>query len=197
MRIIRVKCSAACSFVTFGRRVSFIIGAIPDSKRILASLAELQPVYLAARITRACVVVAFALLADSLFGLSRFDDGIQFVVRSGNPVDGPIVARYRDLGTAFYHARLHNDHGSTHYALNEVQAMFQSEIHFALIGFWDGGIEWYLGSSLEWASDRGNAPTVEEAIVNMTNAARRRYPESTFGRERPSDIVLDEEPYGI
>jgi len=116
-----------------------------------------------------------------------------FVIMEGDPINGRRVGNYADLGAAVYYCRLHNDHESLNYALNEIQAMYQSEIHFGLVGFWDGGIEWYLGVDLETADERGNKPTVEEAIVELTNAARRRYPTSTYARGRASDISLVED----
>lgn len=117
-----------------------------------------------------------------------------WVIKEGDPINGPIIGNYSDLGTAHYKCRLHNQHESLNYALNEVQAMYQSEIHFGLIGFWDGGIEWYLG--IDYPGDtvvgetRGNEETVEEAIVALTNAARRRYPESAYASGRACDIAL-------
>lgn len=121
-----------------------------------------------------------------------------WVIKEDDPINGRIVGNYKDLGTAFYYCRLHNEHESLNYALNEVQAMYQSEIHFGLIGFWDGGIEWYLGSGYPGdyhdytvaGETRGNEETVEEALVALTNAARRHYPESTFALGRACDIAL-------
>lgn len=117
-----------------------------------------------------------------------------WVIKEDDPINGRIIGNYVDLGTAHYYCRLHNQHESGNYALNELQAMYQSEIHFGLVGFWDGGIEWYLGLDLADASPAlgtwGNEETVEEAIVALTNAARKRYPQSVFASGRASDISL-------
>ena len=95
-------------------------------------------------------------------------------------------------------------HKSTHYALNEAQKMYDSEIDFLLVGFWDGGIDWFLGNApsadgmVEDAVHhhtselprRGNGATIEEALVDVANAARAAFPESEFARFRPTSIEL-------
>lgn len=84
-------------------------------------------------------------------------------------------------------------------AINEAQAMYGSEIHFMLFGFWDGGIGWYLGGSpdptlfMQEAIDKGhagNSQSIERALVEMANHARGMYPQSDFTRGRPQDISV-------
>lgn len=82
-------------------------------------------------------------------------------------------------------------------AIQRAQAMFDSEIHFMLFGFWDGGVGWYLGGSpdptnfVREAIDRGgfgNEPTIEAALAQMANRARVAYPQSDFARRYPADL---------
>lgn len=122
------------------------------------------------------------------------------VIMEGDPINGDLIGYYRSMGDAHYYSRLHNEHVSSDLVLQEVQSMYQSEIHFFLNGFWDAGIEWYLGpmgfkdlDEYESGVNRGCAETVEEALVEMVNAARRQYPESTFARGKPSDIHLEQD----
>lgn len=119
-----------------------------------------------------------------------------FAILEGDPITGTFVACYGDLGTAHYYARLHNQHRSTSTALNEFDAMYASEISFVLVGMWDGGIDWHVGngpsvdSMIDNAAASGNARSIEEALIDTTNAARRAYPQSTFASGRRSDVLL-------
>jgi hypothetical protein len=116
-----------------------------------------------------------------------------------DPIRGEVVGEYADAATAIYYETLRNSHLDDHYALNEFEHMYQSEIDFVLVGLWDGGIDWYLGNgpnadamifdAIE-RNLRGNEPTLVEALVAMTNAARHAYPDSVYARGRPTDITL-------
>lgn len=81
-------------------------------------------------------------------------------------------------------------HTSNHYALAELEAMYRSEISFTLEGFWDGGFSWWFGPLDQSKTPDGHADTFEEAIVDLCNAARTRYPLSDYTRGRPTDISL-------
>lgn len=83
--------------------------------------------------------------------------------------------------------------------INEFHAMYASEIDFVLVGLWDGGIDWFLGNgyavenmveAARAAGTFGNARNLEDALVQMTNAARAAYPQSDFARGRPTDIEV-------
>jgi len=91
---------------------------------------------------------------------------------------------------------LHNNHISGHPVLREVDIMFQNEIHYGISATWDGGIEWYLGTSLETCDERGNENTLEEALAAMANMARKVYPESTYARYFMGDVSVDPDQRG-
>lgn len=114
-----------------------------------------------------------------------------FIVMAGDPINGEFVGCYADMGTAHYVSRIHNNHVSTNMALREVDLMFQSEIHFGIIGHWDGGIEWFLGWDYRTATTKGNEATMEVALAAMVNAARVAYPASVYASLFPSNITID------
>ena len=131
------------------------------------------------------------------------DDGVHYYVMTPDPIRGEVVGEYADLATAFYYANIRNNHQDRHYALNEFEHMYHSEISFLLVGMWDGGIEWCLGNGptveamLAHATERGtrgNQPTLVEALVEMVNAARHTFPDSAYTRGRPTDISLRTTP---
>ena len=131
------------------------------------------------------------------------DGNVHHLLRRPDPIKGEVYGEYSSAGVARYHERILNAHQSSHYALNEFEHMYQSEISFLLIGMWDGGVEWMLGNGpnidtmFEHARARGsfgNEPTMEEALVAMTNAARQVFPDSDFTRGRPTDITLRTTP---
>lgn len=118
---------------------------------------------------------------------------------------GTHIGTYADPSTAHYKARLHNNHVSRHPVLREVDLMFQSEIHFGISACWDGGIDWFLGLSMsdtqieQLTSQHqiiGNAPTIEEALADMVNAARKAYPQSTFARLHQGDVEAEPDQRG-
>lgn len=115
------------------------------------------------------------------------------VIMEDNPITGRLVGHYQSMGNAHYHATLHNIHVSAHAVLREVDLMFQSEIHFGIVGHWDGGLEWYLGLELPAVGEgvRGNEPTIELALAAVANAARRAYPESDFALAFASDVTVE------
>lgn len=109
-------------------------------------------------------------------------------------------------GVAHYQARLHNNHVSGHPILREVDRMFQSEIHFGISACWDGGIDWFLGLNMTETQIEqltsphqliGNAATIEEALADLVNAARKAYPESTFAQLYQSDATVDPDQRGV
>lgn len=62
-----------------------------------------------------------------------------------------------------------------------LQHLYDAELNASVGWFWDEGVEWKLGD------DRGNgikaeghAPTVEEALKALANAAIHFYPHSDF-----------------
>jgi hypothetical protein len=112
-----------------------------------------------------------------------------YVIMEGDPVNGTFIGCYGDMSAASYHARLHNNFVSPIGLLNEIDAMFQSEIDFRITA-WAGGIEWDCGHQLQ-----GNEPTIEEALVAVVNAAKKLYPKSHFALTRPYEVPLSEDLY--
>lgn len=113
-----------------------------------------------------------------------------YVIMEGDPINGTFIGCYGDMGSANYHARLHNNFVSPVGLLNEIDAMFQSEIHFRITGFWDGGITWEVG-----AKAKGNEATIEEAMVAMVNAAKVEFPNSYFALTRQYEVPVSEDLY--
>ena len=80
--------------------------------------------------------------------------------------------------------------------VDQSQAMYDSEIDFLLVGFWDGGIDWYLGnapsadgqivSAKAAHTDEkprvGNSKTIEGALADMAAAAKLSWPDSEYAR---------------
>lgn len=113
-----------------------------------------------------------------------------YVIMEGDPINGTFIGCYGNMGSAHYHARLHNNFVSPIGLLNEIDAMFQSEIDFRITAAWDMGIDWDCGHQLQ-----GNEPTIEEALVAVVNAAKKLYPNSDFAQSRCYEVPLSEDLY--
>ncbi len=79
--------------------------------------------------------------------------------------------------------------------------MYDSEIDFVLVGFWDGGIDWFLGNApstegqIESAKAHhtdekprfGNSQTIEGALYDMSEAAKLSWPDSSYALSHTTD----------
>ncbi len=64
--------------------------------------------------------------------------------------------------------------------MERLQALYDSEINCKLAWFWDGGINWYLGDELNGYKAQGYSLTLREAVSDLSQAAIKQYPNSTF-----------------
>lgn len=67
-------------------------------------------------------------------------------------------------------------------AVNELQALYDSEINFVISTLWDGGFDWKLGDDLNGFKESGCGDTVLEAIEDLMAAARKHYPNSQYAQ---------------
>ena len=67
------------------------------------------------------------------------------------------------------------------YSADLLQSLYDSEINFQIRTDWDGGFDWTLGldPKLEGYAE-GNARTFIEAVQQLTQTAREKYPDSLF-----------------
>ncbi len=68
--------------------------------------------------------------------------------------------------------------------MNELQALYDSEINFSISTPWDAGFSWKLGDEANGYAATGNAPTLREAVDALVAAATREFPRSRFAGER-------------
>jgi hypothetical protein len=70
--------------------------------------------------------------------------------------------------------------------MDELQALYDSEINFTITTFWDAGFKWKLGDDMNGFDAEGEAMTIKEAVEQLCEAARREYPESAFATRKRS-----------
>jgi len=58
--------------------------------------------------------------------------------------------------------------------------LYDSEINFEISCFWDAGFNWKLGDSANGYVAEGNAPSIEDAMTRLADAALKKFPESEF-----------------
>jgi hypothetical protein len=68
------------------------------------------------------------------------------------------------------------------YEIDALQMLYDSEIHFELSCFWDGGFIWKLGDCTNGYSAEGHADSVDEAIMQLRDAALIHFPQSEFAK---------------
>lgn len=64
--------------------------------------------------------------------------------------------------------------------LRTFQALYDSEINFAVSTFWDGGFDWKLGDDMNGFVAEGKAHTMEAAAHQLHRAAVEKYPDSKY-----------------
>lgn len=64
--------------------------------------------------------------------------------------------------------------------MDELQALYDSEINFTITTFWDAGFQWRLGDESNGFVAEGEARTMKEAVEELVAAARIKFPESDF-----------------
>jgi hypothetical protein len=69
--------------------------------------------------------------------------------------------------------------------MDELQALYDSEINFSIAAFWDTGFQWKLGDAMNGFVAEGEAPTMKEAIAELVSATRKQFPESHFAQSAP------------
>lgn len=70
--------------------------------------------------------------------------------------------------------------------METLQALYDSEINFAISTFWHGGCDWKLGDEMNGFKDDGNAKTLAEAVSQLVASALKHYPDSKFALDRAS-----------
>jgi len=70
--------------------------------------------------------------------------------------------------------------------MDELQALYNSEINFQISAFYDNGFEWKLGDVLNGFKAEGKADTIGTAIKDLVQAAVITYPESDFAKRHMS-----------
>lgn len=66
--------------------------------------------------------------------------------------------------------------------MDELQALYDSEINFSISTFWDCGFTWKLGDEMNGFDADGEARTLKEAVEQLVAAARLKYPDSVFAK---------------
>lgn len=66
--------------------------------------------------------------------------------------------------------------------MQELQALYDSEINFSISTFWDGGFTWKLGDELNGFVAEGEARTFQAAVCELVKAALKHFPLSGFAR---------------
>lgn len=64
--------------------------------------------------------------------------------------------------------------------MDELQALYDSEINFEISTFWDAGFKWKLGDESNGFEAEGEARTMREAVEELVSAARIKFPNSAF-----------------
>ena len=66
-----------------------------------------------------------------------------------------------------------------------LQILYHSKIPWHVSALWNGSVDWELGIHASPLYVSGHADTLDEAVQQLAEAARERYPESLFalGRE--------------
>ena len=70
--------------------------------------------------------------------------------------------------------------------MDELQALYNSEINFEISCFYDGGFVWKLGDMQNGYKAHGNPPTLKEAVRELLEAAAVAYPNSDFAKRHTS-----------
>lgn len=70
--------------------------------------------------------------------------------------------------------------------MDELQALYNSEINFQISTFYDHGFEWGLGDVLNGFKAKGKADTLKEAVRELLEAAVTVYPNSDFAKRHTS-----------
>ena len=64
--------------------------------------------------------------------------------------------------------------------MDQLQALYDSEINFQISSFYDEGFQWKLGDEMNGFKAQGKARTIKIAVLDLVNAALRVYPKSEF-----------------
>ena len=64
--------------------------------------------------------------------------------------------------------------------MDQLQALYDSEINFQISAFYDDGFTWKLGDESNGIKAQGKARTIKIAVLDLVNAALRAYPDSEF-----------------
>lgn len=70
--------------------------------------------------------------------------------------------------------------------MDELQALYDSEINFQISTFYDNGFEWKLGDILNGWKAEGRADTLKEAVHELIEAAVTTYSNSDFAKRHTS-----------
>lgn len=70
--------------------------------------------------------------------------------------------------------------------MDELQALYNSEINFQISTFYDNGFEWKLGDMLNGWKAEGTADALKQAIAELVEAAVTTYPSSDFAKRHTS-----------
>jgi hypothetical protein len=70
--------------------------------------------------------------------------------------------------------------------MDELQALYDSEINFTISIFWDAGFRWKLGDDMNGFVAEGEARTMKDAVASLVSAAMREFPESVFAKSAKS-----------
>ena len=68
--------------------------------------------------------------------------------------------------------------------MDDLQALYDSEINFTISTFWDAGFRWKLGDNLDGFVAEGEAKTLQQATAEIVAAARREFPYSAFALKK-------------
>ena len=68
------------------------------------------------------------------------------------------------------------------YLHDVAQRLYDSEINFCVSTFWDGGFDWKLGDEMNGFDASGSCKTLNDAAVELHNAACKHYPKSSYAR---------------
>ncbi len=60
--------------------------------------------------------------------------------------------------------------------------LYQSEIGFSIVAFYDRGFDWKLGDALNGFKAEGNARDFSTAVIDLCSAAVQHFPQSTFAQ---------------
>ena len=70
--------------------------------------------------------------------------------------------------------------------MDELQALYNSEINFEINCFYDDGFNWGLGDFLNGWKAQGKSPTLKQAITDLFEAVVKTYPDSDWVKRHQS-----------